>query len=143
VARIPVRNPDLLGAARHYGLHVASCMAFDPESNAACESAIASFTTELVHRRSFRTRNQAREQNFRWIEGWYNARRRHSALEYLSPADSEARFHDRATDDALSGDLRPSPRRRRPAAVLTPERSVHTVGRSSARDGTERSPPRS
>ena len=26
---------------------------------------------------------------FRWIEGWYNARRRHSSLGYLSPADYE------------------------------------------------------
>jgi putative transposase len=55
--------------------------------NAAAESAIASFKTELVHRRSFRSRNAAREEVFRWIEGWYNARRRHSALGYLSPAD--------------------------------------------------------
>jgi putative transposase len=55
--------------------------------NAAAESAIASFKTEFVHRRSFRSRNAAREQIFRWIEGWYNARRRHSSLGYLSPAD--------------------------------------------------------
>ena len=57
--------------------------------NAAAESAIASFKTEFVHRRSFRSRNAAREQIFRWIEGWYNRRRRHSSLGYLSPADYE------------------------------------------------------
>jgi putative transposase len=57
--------------------------------NAACESAIASFKTELVHRRSFGSRNHAREEVFRWIEGWYNARRRHSSLGYLSPVDYE------------------------------------------------------
>ena len=57
--------------------------------NAAAESAIASFKTELVHRRSFRSRNAAREEVFRWIEGWYNRRRRHSSLGYLSPADYE------------------------------------------------------
>ena len=57
--------------------------------NAAAESAIASFKTEFVHRRSFRSRNAAREQIFRWIEGWYNARRRHSSLGYLSPAAYE------------------------------------------------------
>ena len=59
--------------------------------NAACESAIASFKTEFVHRRSFKSRDGAREQIFRWIEGWYNARRRHSALGYLSPVDFEER----------------------------------------------------
>jgi putative transposase len=64
--------------------------------NAAAESAIASFKTEFVHRRSFRSRNAAREQIFRWIEGWYNARRRHSSLGYLSPVDFEER---RANDN--------------------------------------------
>jgi len=57
--------------------------------NAACESVIATFKTELVHRRSFRSRNAAREEVFRWIEGWYNRRRRHSSLGYLSPVDYE------------------------------------------------------
>jgi putative transposase len=77
--------------------------------NAACESAIASFKCELVHRRSFRSRDGARGECFTWIEGWYNARRRHSSLGYLSPADFEAAYHDRADADALSGDLRPAP----------------------------------
>jgi putative transposase len=67
--------------------------------NAACESAIASFKTELVHRRSFRSRNAAREEVFRWIEGWYNRRRRHSALGYISPADfEELHMNDRGPD---------------------------------------------
>jgi len=34
---------------------------------------------------TFRTRNEARLELFRWIEGFYNARRRHSTLGYLSP----------------------------------------------------------
>ncbi len=59
--------------------------------NAACESVMATFKTELVHRRSFQTRDQAREHVFRWIEGWYNTRRRHSSLGYQSPEDYEAR----------------------------------------------------
>lgn len=58
--------------------------------NAACESVMATFKTELVHRCSFHTRDQAREHVFRWIEGWYNTHRRHSSLGYLSPADYEA-----------------------------------------------------
>jgi putative transposase len=76
--------------------------------NAACESVMATFKSEYVHRRSFRTRDAAREGIFRWIEGWYNPRRRHSSLGYLSPAAFEARRDSVAErDDALSGDLRP------------------------------------
>jgi putative transposase len=58
--------------------------------NAACESVMATFKTELVNRRSFHTPDQAREHVFRWIEGWYNPRRRHSSLGYLSPEAYES-----------------------------------------------------
>ena len=61
--------------------------------NAACESAIASFKTELVHRRSFRSRNAAREEVFRWIEGWYNRLRLHSANGFLAPVAWENARH--------------------------------------------------
>ena len=63
--------------------------------NAVCESAFATLKTELVHRRTFRTRDQAREEIFRWIEGWYNTRRRHSSLDYYSPADYEELYEQR------------------------------------------------
>ena len=76
--------------------------------NAVCESAFATLKCELVHRRTFRTRDQAREEIFRWIEGWYNTRRRHSSLGYLSPAEFEQNFHDRQNAEALASDLRPS-----------------------------------
>ena len=48
VARIPVRNPDLLAAARHYGLQVASCMAFDPESKGGAEATVRVAKADLV-----------------------------------------------------------------------------------------------
>lgn len=51
--------------------------------------AFATLKTELVHRRTFRTRDQAREEIFRWIEGWYNTRRRHLSLDYYGPADPD------------------------------------------------------
>lgn len=49
------------------------------------ESFFASLECELIDRRSFRTKAQARTPLFTWIEGWYNPRRRHSALGYQSP----------------------------------------------------------
>ena len=57
--------------------------------NAMCESFFASLETELVDRRRFRTRAQARMAVFDYIEGFYNPRRLHSGLGYLSPMNFE------------------------------------------------------
>jgi putative transposase len=46
---------------------------------------------ELIDRRRFRSQAEARMAVFTFIEGWYNPRRRHSALDYLSPVDYEWR----------------------------------------------------
>jgi putative transposase len=53
------------------------------------ESFFATLETELLDRRTFKTRDQARLALFRRIEGFYNARRRHSTLGYLSPEKYE------------------------------------------------------
>ena len=57
--------------------------------NAMAESFIATLKTELVHRRRFPDREVARSAIFEYLEGFYNRRRLHSALSYLSPADYE------------------------------------------------------
>jgi putative transposase len=59
--------------------------------NAACESVISTIKCELVNRRSFRSRDEARMACFDYIEAFYNPARRHSALGYLSPAEFERR----------------------------------------------------
>jgi transposase InsO family protein len=59
--------------------------------NAPIESFFASLKCELVHRRRFATRQEARTAIFEWIEAWYNRKRRHSALGYLSPEEFERR----------------------------------------------------
>ncbi|WP_345006541.1 IS3 family transposase, partial [Streptosporangium album] len=43
--------------------------------------------TELVHHRSFATRAEARRAVIRYIEGFYNSRRLHSALGYRPPIE--------------------------------------------------------
>jgi transposase InsO family protein len=50
----------------------------------------ATIKTELLDRQPWPTRDRARKAIFEWIEGWYNARRRHSTLDYMSPASYEA-----------------------------------------------------
>jgi putative transposase len=56
--------------------------------NAAMESFFATLKTECTRQR-FATRSQARTTIFEYIEGWYNPKRLHSALDYLSPTEFE------------------------------------------------------
>jgi transposase InsO family protein len=60
--------------------------------NAVVESFFSTLKTEWVHRMLFVDRRQAHSALFDYIETFYNARRRHSALGYLSPAEFERRF---------------------------------------------------
>ena len=59
--------------------------------NAPVESFFATLKGELVHRRRFGTRSEAKAALFEDIEVFYNARRKHSALGYLSPVAFEAK----------------------------------------------------
>ena len=61
--------------------------------NACVESFFGTLKTELVHRERYRTRDEARASVFEWIECWYNRRRRHSSLGYLSPEAFEAQIN--------------------------------------------------
>jgi putative transposase len=61
----------------------------DAYDNALCESFFATLECELLDRRRFGSQAEARIAVFAFIEGWYNPRRRHSALGYLSPIDYE------------------------------------------------------
>lgn len=61
----------------------------DAYDNAMCESFFATLECELLDRRSFKTHAEARMAIFQFIEGWYNSRRRHSALGHQSPAKFE------------------------------------------------------
>ena len=63
----------------------------DAYDNAMAEAFFASLECELLDRRVFRSHAEARMSVFRYIEGWYNPRRRHSALSYLSPMNFEAK----------------------------------------------------
>ena len=59
--------------------------------NAPTESFFASLKKELVHRTAFTTRSGARTALFEWIAVWYNRKRRHSSLGYISPEEFERR----------------------------------------------------
>lgn len=85
----------------------------DCYDNALCESFFATLECELLDRVTFRTPREARTGVFDFIEGWYNPRRRHSALDYDSPLAFERRYLslvpvastlEPATDRAGDGD---------------------------------------
>ncbi len=68
----------------------------DAYVNAAAELVIATIKTELIHRNRFKTKDDARLAVFRYIEGFYNPLRRHSALNYMSPAEYERMLEESA-----------------------------------------------
>ena len=62
----------------------------DCYDNAVAESFFATLEFELVMTHDWHTREEARRAIFRYIETWYNRKRRHSTLGYVSPAEYEA-----------------------------------------------------
>jgi putative transposase len=69
--------------------------------NAMCESFFATLECELLNRYRFATQAQARDAVFRFIEGWYNTHRRHSAIGQVAPIRFERR-HQAAVEGATS-----------------------------------------
>jgi putative transposase len=56
--------------------------------NAPMESFFGSLKTELVHRTTFPTKAAARQALFDYVEIFYNRRRRHSGVGFLTPAQA-------------------------------------------------------
>jgi putative transposase len=61
--------------------------------NAMMESFFATLKRELIHRRRFKNREEAESAVFEYIEAFYNRKRRHSSLGYLSPQQFEAQIN--------------------------------------------------
>lgn len=89
---------------RGVGIDVSTGSKGDCFDNAVLESFHATIKKELIYRRSWPTKAEARTAVFDYIEAFYNRRRRHSMLGMLSPADFETSTHP---------DPAPRPRHRR------------------------------
>jgi putative transposase len=66
----------------------------DAYDNAACESCISTLKVEWIKRHRYQSRDHARLSIFRYIETFYNPRRRHSSLGGISPDEHENRFQN-------------------------------------------------
>ena len=69
----------------------------DAYDNAMAESFFATLECELIARRTWQTRAQAKLTIFTWIETWYNPRRRHSGLGQMSPINFEKQHQEKQT----------------------------------------------
>jgi transposase InsO family protein len=72
------------------GIEVSMSGKGDCWDNAVMESFWATLKTELVHHEHYATRQQARQSIFEYIEVFYNRKRLHSSLGYVSPETFEA-----------------------------------------------------
>ena len=60
--------------------------------NAVAESFFGTLKNELVHHEDYKTRAQAKQSVFQYIEVFYNRQRRHAFLNYMTPVEYEAKY---------------------------------------------------
>jgi len=109
----------------------------DAYDNAMCESFFATLECELLARQRFGNQTEARTALFAFIEGFYNRRRRHSAIGYLSPVDYErqrAAAPDPHQDAVVLAAVKDKPFGRPQVAVLD-GRSARRLRTPAGRDG--------
>jgi putative transposase len=109
----------------------------DAYDNAMCESFFATLECELLARRRFKTQAEARMALFEFIEGFYNRRRRHSSIGYLSPIDYERQLRA-APDPRHSAGVLASVKDKpfgRPQGAVLDSRSARRPHRHAGRDG--------
>lgn len=83
-------STQLAGVAGELGVRLSHGRTGQCWDNAVGESFFATIKNELLEHGVWPTRTAAAKAIFEYIEGWYNTRRRHSTLGYLSPAAYEA-----------------------------------------------------
>ena len=82
---------------QHHGMLCSMSRKGDCWDNAPMESFFATLKREVVEGTEYPTRDEARADVFVYLEGFYNSRRLHSSLGYLTPEQKAAAFHPAAT----------------------------------------------
>jgi len=68
----------------------------NPHDNAFAESFFSRFKAELLQRGAFQSKQDAATEVFDFIEGYYNTKRLHSSIDYLTPMEFEKQYHQKA-----------------------------------------------
>ena len=106
------KHPHRMGAwsadSKSHVAHMAAGDFFGSEQSATL-AADGTLKIELVYRTSWRTRDEAENAIFEYIDGWYNTRRIQKELGYLSPDEYETAWHTQTKPDNLT----PAPTRGR------------------------------
>jgi putative transposase len=105
---------------RSVGIEVSMGSRGDCFDNSAMESFHATLKKDLIHRRSWPTKAEARTAIFGYIEAFYNRRRRHSRLAMHSPMDFETSTLTEHGAGLAASRLAPSPKIRLTATTATP-----------------------
>jgi putative transposase len=84
------------GMLTTHGFRASMSRKGDCWDNAVAESFFATLEWELLMQNDWQTRTDARRAIFQYIERWYNPKRRHSTLDYMSPARYEAQLAEAA-----------------------------------------------
>ena len=82
---------DYIAVLQAYGIERSMSRKADCWDNAVAESFFGTLKQELVFRLKLQSRAATRTAIFEYMEGYYNSRRRHSTLGFLSPNDFEGR----------------------------------------------------
>jgi putative transposase len=80
---------DYQAALSQAGITPSMSRRANPLDNAPMESFFHTLKTELVHHRTYATRDEAKRDLFAYVEGFYNRQRLHSALDYRTPDQAE------------------------------------------------------
>lgn len=78
---------------KKYGMIASNSGTGNCYDNAAMESFFHTLKTEHIYFENYQTHEQAKQSIFEYVEVFYNRKRRHSTLGYLSPADFEKQWY--------------------------------------------------
>ena len=98
-------------ACRRLGISRSTGRTGNALDNACAESFFSTLTRELINRRTWATRTQARQEITLWIHTWYNQRRLHSTIGMVPPTEYEQAHTPTPQDQTLhdqGGKLRPT-----------------------------------